>query len=472
MKPELLNEDGTVIVLNGAVSCSVTEERNGLYELKMVYNANDGMFSHLELGSVIIEKPNDTDRRQQFRIYRITLPLNGKVTVYAEHISYRMSQIPVRPFELVNVSAQAALNALNNNVMISCPFTFVTDITTVSNYSVGKPSTLKNKLIGEQGSIVQIYGGEYKYDDYSVSLLRQRGADNGVELLYGKNITDLKQEENISKTYSGICPYWLGTDEDGETEIVVTLPEEIVYASNHESFPYERVVPIDLSDKFEDEPTAAQLRSAAEAYIRDNDVGTPDVSITVSFIPLWQAQGYEDLKKLEHVSLCDTVTVFFPKLGVNAKSKVVKTVYNCLKERYDSITIGTIKQNFVGTMSGVVRTQDDTNKKLKTAISKKVQAVRGTLNSNQGSGAKGTWERVGNTVTLSCEIVKTAASWTIFNNLPIPAWETNKEVQIGMAGTYPVYIVSNQAGTTGFLQIRTTGTFTTPIYFSGSYLCK
>lgn len=343
-----------LFLTDGVLSCVVTEERNGLYELQMVVDANNDVFLRIETGKNIVVKPNETDGLQLFRIYRITKPLNNRATVYAEHISYRLSQVPVRPFDASNASAQTALTTLKNNAMISCPFEFVTDITTISNFSVTEPSSLKSKLIGEQGSILQVYGGEYKYDNFTVNLLQSRGSDNGVSLLYGKNVTDLAQDEKISGTYSGICPFWTGFEEDGETEIIVTLPEEIVYTANHASFPYERVIPVDLTDKFENEPTVEQLRNAANSYIVDNNVGAPDVSITVSFVPIWQAQGYEELEKFEQVSLCDTVTVFFEKLGIATEAKVVKTVYDCLKERYESVSIGTIKQNFTGTMNSTI----------------------------------------------------------------------------------------------------------------------
>lgn len=363
------NSVGTFLV-NGVISCVVTEERNGIYELKMVFNTNDEQFKEIELWKVIFIKANDTDvfPFQLFRIYRITKPINNRSTIYAEHISYRMSQIPVRAFDLVNADAQTALNTLKSNAMISCPFTFTSDITTMANYSVTEPSSLKSKLVGEEGSILQVYGGEYKYDNFTVSLLQNRGENNGVQLLYGKNITDLTQEEKISETYSGICPFWKGNQEGTDTEIVVTLPEEIVYTDNHESFPYEKIMPVDLSDKFEDQPTTEQLRTAANTYIIDNDIGTPDVSIDVSFIPVWQASGYEEFEELEHVSLCDTVTVIFEKLGIEVEAKVVKTVYDCLKERYSSISIGKIKQNFTNKMNDELQNLQTVNTKNQKAI--------------------------------------------------------------------------------------------------------
>lgn len=363
------NPEGQLIFLQeGTISCLVTEERNGMYELKMVFSANDEKFSEIQLDKIIVAKPNDTDEPQMFRVYRITKPINNRSTVYAEHISYRLAQVPVRLFDRVNVSAQSALNALKTNAMVECPFTFASDIATTANYSVTEPSSLKSKLVGEQGSILQVYGGEYKYDNFSVSLLQSRGSDNGVQLLYGRNITDLSQDEDASKMYSGVCPYWEGIDEETGDELITMLPEEVVYADNHELFPYEKIMSLDLSDKFEVQPTVAQLRSAANAYITDNGLSNPDVSISVSFVPLWQTQEYTQLKELERVSLCDTVTVIYKKLGIISEAKVVKTVYDCLKERYESVSIGTIKQNFAGTMSGVVNTQNDTNRELKTAI--------------------------------------------------------------------------------------------------------
>lgn len=355
MTPLLFAPSTTIFNTNGigaladAVSCIVTEERNGMFELEMQYPITGLHYSEIALSSIILAVPGDGRDKQPFRIYKITKPLNGIVTVYAQHISYQLSHIPCMPFSAG--SAGLALAGFKTYAAEACPFEFWTDVTTAGNYSQVIPASIRSRLGGVEGSILDTYGGEYEWDGYTVKLHTARGADNGVTLRYGKNITDLTQEENISSTITGVCPYWAGTD-----GITVTLPEKVLSAENAANFPYPRTVPLDLSGEFEEKPTVEELRAKAQAYISKSGIGVPTVSLDVSFVALWQTEDYKDIAPLERVRLCDTVTVMFEKLGVSAKAKVISTVYNVLLDRYDRIEIGDAKSTLAGTIASTNQT--------------------------------------------------------------------------------------------------------------------
>lgn len=355
MTPLLFAPNTTIFNTNGigaladAVSCLVTEERNGMFELEMQYPITGLHYSEIALSSIIVAVPGDGRTRQPFRIYKITKPIRGIVTVYAQHISYQLSHIPCMPFSAG--SAGLALAGFKTYAAEACPFEFWTDVTTVGNYSQVIPASIRSRLGGVEGSILDTYGGEYEWDGYTVKLHAARGADNGVTLRYGKNITDLTQEENISSTITGVCPYWAGTD-----GITVTLPEKVLSAENAANFPYPRTVPLDLSGEFEEKPTVEELRAKAQVYISKSGIGVPAVSLDVSFVALWQTEDYKDIAPLERVRLCDTVTVLFEKLGVSAKAKVISTVYNVLLDRYDHIEIGDAKSTLAGTIASTNQT--------------------------------------------------------------------------------------------------------------------
>ena len=328
--------------LSDAVSCIVTEARNGEYELEMQYPITGAYYKEIKLASVILAQPGDRREAQPFSIYKISRPIRGIVTVYAQHISYQLSYIPCGPFEATGVAD--ALAGLKNHAAEECPYEFWTDKTTGGNFKVTVPSSIRSRLGGTEGSILDVYGGEYEFDMFTVRLWKARGTDKGVTLKYGKNITDLKQEEAISNTITGIYPYWT----DGQ-EKLVTLPEKILTSDMAENFPYPRTVPVDLSAEFEEQPDVDDLREAAYAYMNSHNIGVPTVSIDVSFYPTEQAEG-EDVNKLQAVQLCDTVTVEYEKLGVKATAKVIKTVYNVLKEKYDSVSIGEARTSLADTL--------------------------------------------------------------------------------------------------------------------------
>ena len=355
MKPILFSANDTAFATNGlgridCISCKVTEERNGLYELVMEVAEGSDHVSDIGMSSIIVAKPSQGKSNQPFRVYKITKPINGRYMIYAQHISYQLSYVPTMPFSVVASSGACnqALQALKTNAVESCPFTFWTDVTTVSSYQQTVPASIRSRLGGVDGSILDQFGGEYEWDGYTVKLWENRGVTTpAISLRYGKNIVDLKQEENIESTITRIVPYW----QSSEGDTTVTLTEKVVESSYASSYPFKRTVPYDFSQDFQDEPTENQLRARAQAFINQSGIGVPKVSISLSFVNLSDTEDYKDIAALQVVNLCDVVGVYFEKLGISTTAKVVKTVYNVLAERYDSIEIGSLKSTLASTIS-------------------------------------------------------------------------------------------------------------------------
>lgn len=353
MIPILYSETEQNFTSNGigrlydAISCVVTEVRNGEYTLAMTYPMDGQYFSEIKVERYISVIPSDGTTRQSFRIYKISKPLNGRVMVQARHRSYQLSAIPCGPFTASNVSS--ALQGLKTNAYETCDFTFWTDKSTQATYKQTAPASIRSRLGGVQGSILDVYGGEYEFDNLTVKLHGSRGSNRGVTLRYGKNITDINQEINIENTITGICPY--AVDPEGN---LVMLPEHVVYSPNAANFPYPKDAVIDFSSEFENTtPTVADLRAKAQAYITANNIGVPSVSIKVSFVALWQTEEYKNVANLERVKLCDTVTVIFEKLGVHTTAKVIKTEYDVLNERYNSIELGEARTDLTSQIVGL-----------------------------------------------------------------------------------------------------------------------
>lgn len=343
MKPVLFAPTATAFTTNGlgklsdAASCTVKETRNGAFELTLKYPIEGIHYSEIQQRSIILAKPNPVDLAQPFRVYRISKPINGLVTVYAYHISYDLTGIPVSPYSAASV--QAALAGFSTYAAVTNPFTFWSDMTASGDFTVKAPASVRSLL----ETVLEVYGGEYKYDKYTVRLYQQRGVNRGVTIRYGKNLTDLKQDENCSNVYTGVYAYY--SDGNG---IVETSPKVTPAPGTYD---YTRVLPLDLKAEFKEAPTAEALRAAAEQYMSDHNIGVPEVSLNVSFVQLEQTQEYKDLALLERVELCDTVTVIFERLGVNATAQVTSTVYNVLIDAYDSVTIGNVRKNVAMTIA-------------------------------------------------------------------------------------------------------------------------
>lgn len=314
--------------LSEAISCHVIEERNGQYVLEMVYPLSGKRYSDIKYERIIYAVPSDGTTAQPFRIYKISKPLNGRITVMASHISYQLKLIPCGPFTASN--APQALQGLKTHALEPCPFTFWTDKSTQANYKQETPAGIRERLGGVEGSVLDTYGGEYEWDTFTVKLHNNRGSDRGAVLKYGKNITDINQEENIENTITGVVCFWY------QEGTLVQAPA--VYTANADLYPYKRTIPLDCTAEFETVPTVEQLTAKAQSYIAG--MGVPAVSINVSFVALWQTEEYKNIANLERVKLCDTITVEFEKLQIHAKAKVIRTDYDVLRDRYISIEVG------------------------------------------------------------------------------------------------------------------------------------
>ena len=318
--------------LADAQSCTVTEKRNGSYELKLICPADGIHAEMLEEGNIILAKPSDTMQSQPFRIYKITTPIDGKLEVQARHISYQLNFITVSPFSVSGCAG--AVQGLKSHAASDCPFSVWTDVTSSAMFTVSVPASFRNCLGGMDGSVLDTFGGEFEWDRYTVKFHRARGADHNVHIVYGKNLTDFKMEKSIENTITGVHPYWV----DNETQAVMELPEKVVMVSR-KSVPYQKITVLDCTSAFQEKPSEAALREYAQDYIDTTSLTEPEVDIKIDFIQLWNTPGYEDVVQAEQVSLCDTVHVYISKLGIEASSKVTETEYDSLLERYNSITL-------------------------------------------------------------------------------------------------------------------------------------
>lgn len=373
---KLFNSEDTEFETNGigvlpdAETCEITEERNGEFELEMDYPINGRHYNDIGMRKIIVVKSNPYSAPQPFRIYSISKPIDGIVTINAEHISYDLSGFPVSAFSLEepNTTIQNVFDEFKNQSIRECPFTFWTNKIATGKFVLPNPRSMRSLLAGSEGSVLDVYGAaEYEFDVYSVKLWMSRGEDKGVSIRYGKNLTDLEQEENCSAVYTSVYPYWYSetdnklvilheadvedaSEKDDEGNVaIVHIPEKIVEVEG--TFSFVRILTLDMSDKFTETPTELELYKAAKKYIKDNDIGVPKVSIEVSFEPLSKTSDYKDYAILEEIRLCDTVYVEFPELGVSATAKCVKTVYDALSDKYKKIELGSIKNNLANSLS-------------------------------------------------------------------------------------------------------------------------
>lgn len=404
MIPILYDKDETRFVTNGIGRLSdctravVTEERNGIYELEFDYPITGAHFDEIIRGRIVACTHDDKHDIQPFVIYRRSVPdLNGIVTFNAHHISYKLNDVVVTPYTAESVVG--ALQGISDNSVNANPFTFWTDKTTTGTYTNDVPRNARNMLGGEENSILDVYGaGDYEFDKFDVKLYQHRGVDTDVEIRYSKNLVGLSEDVDDSESYNAVVPYWT----DGETTVL--LPERILVFSGTESQtayltdhnlvilrtesnePLEAsyliidAAPMDLSDAFEEEPTTAQLRTAATARFENSDAWLPNENLSVDFVQMWQTEEYKDYSALQRVSLCDTVSVYYPQVGISkVKQKVIKVEYNVLLDRYDSIELGTPQTSLGQAIQAKIMEDVPTTSMMQSAIEYATDLIRGGL---------------------------------------------------------------------------------------------
>ena len=402
----LFPPNSTVFTTNGlgylgdATRCVITEEANGSFELEMEYPIDGRHFSDIAYRSIIFAKSNPYGTPQAFRIYKISKPMNGIVTYYAAHISYDLSGVTLEPWEAN--SCKEVFEGIPTHSVGLENFTFWTNVDAEGYFWQLNPMPLRNALGGDEGCVLGLYGGEYEFDNFEVKLYARRGQNYGTKIIYGKNLTDITQEENCSNVYSAVYPYWANSSD----ETLITLPEKTVPALGTHDFV--NILTLDLSSELEDEPSDEELREATQKYIEDNQIGVPSISIEVSFVQLEQTEEYKYLQAYEHIELFDTVEVEFPKLGVSSTARVTTTVYDALTDRYQSVTVGDSRATASDTIADQGVSASNGIKNVSVTVNQNIEASNAELSGQITNAVDWLTNGKGN-----IQIVKDAAGqWT------------------------------------------------------------
>lgn len=346
--PELVaSQTGGIGDITGAFDGVAVEEANGLKELSFKLPVDSPRYSQVKVGSYIKAKVDEYHDPQIYEVYKITKPLKGIVTIKAQHISYILGKATVKPFTatgIIQVTQQ-----MISRLIGTFPFAFQTDIVNTTNqFNLDVPMSFRKAIGGWRGSVLDVFGGELDWDNLDVKLLAHRGRDRGVRVEYGKNLTDLTQEESIANVYDAVLGYAVVND------VTYVGEEQKITTTNSP-----RILNIDFSSAFntDETPTVGRLNQLARAYAENNDIGKPSVNLKVSFEPLSRFEEYEDIALLEQTGLFDTIYVLFPKLGVESKAKIIRTEYDFINEKMISVELGDAKTNLLGLMDEQIESQ-------------------------------------------------------------------------------------------------------------------
>ena len=348
--------------ISDAYKVTVTRERNGNYDLYIKYPVNGHFASVFKEEMKIKADAGKRTKWQTFEINRIVKNSSEHIEIYARHISMRTSDLALRPIVRASqVNAEAALRMWKDNLVGDDVFDVRSDIRTLGNISweVDKVGSARKALGGVSGSILDVFGGEYEFDNNLIILHQQMGRKAPTVLEYGRNLLSVEEERLLDGNYTSIYPFARYTpSSDGSSEesreVLVTLPEYILDSPYLRLYAQRRISLVDFSGKFDDKhpPTAEKLRSLGQSYIKSNNIGAPKISTEVSYVDLSQTLDYQDFGVMEEVELCDIIPLYYPQFDITTTTeKVVKVVYDVYTDSNEEITLGTIGQSLSSSMT-------------------------------------------------------------------------------------------------------------------------
>lgn len=341
------------------IDCQVTEERNGEFYLEGTLPVGGRNVDELAIDRIIMcascpPRPasgvsGDPFQAyhplQPFRIRKVTKPAENVVQVTAHHVSYQLTENIVQPFNLNYSSVQTFFNNLLNYsgsltgyVIPAIPgFVFISDIESANAIQINhNDPTSVRALLGGEGGIQDLFGGEFDWNGWEVYLrddggYSPRGRPTDIEIKYAKNMASLEFETNADGLITGYYGYYKGPP----------FKCCALYKDGAGTFAYERIAAVDLSSEFESTPTDQELEDALQTYMDTQHDDTLPTSITVTAVP----------DVLQNIFLCDQITVIHPEFKIKQTMKVVRTVYDPIRERYTAVTIGEIPNDITDTIA-------------------------------------------------------------------------------------------------------------------------
>lgn len=344
--------------LNDVISAKVTEILNGDYILDLEYPVN-GLLSEYLVEDNIIKTNVGNDNFQLFRIKQVTKDFSF-INVYAIHITYDLLDNM-----LLNVAPEKQNCAsfgqwLLDNTAIKNKFTFESDITGIASARYVRKNPIEAILGNENNSMINLFDGELERDNFKFKMLSSRGSNNGVKLMFGKNITDIKITIDITSLYTRLIP--LGFDG-------LMLPEIYVDSLLISNYYTPKISKVEFSDIKYDPEDENAFHNVEEAYqelrnrckeLFNQGLDKPIINIKIDWLELSKVEEYKKMYyNLEKVRLGDTITANI--LGLDYTTKVTKTIYNVLTDSIDKFEIGTLQKTISNTINNTQKEVESIN---------------------------------------------------------------------------------------------------------------
>ena len=325
-------------ILKDTTKCEIYEVANGKYELELEYPLGTRFDEYFENDYQIKAKPNDQEEYHIFFIDDKDIDtFIDTVTIYAQSRTNRLGRRAVTFAEVDSKTGREAMAIIENNMDKKSDIRLYSDITTVSSTTFEARNVL-NCIAGEQGSLLQYWGGEIKREPFKLSLLKRRGRDNIGTIRYGKDLSGLKVKLDWTGVKTRIIPYADPQSDTGTTSRIYGSPVDSEYINNYPDVYTEHV-------QFTEEQGVKDVNSLnkiAKNYFKTINPGCdkPKISITVEFDKLTDTEEGKEFAKIRNYGLFDTFKIYHRKYKLYFESKVSGVQYDSLSEKVLKLEAG------------------------------------------------------------------------------------------------------------------------------------
>ncbi|WP_431381323.1 phage tail spike protein [Enterococcus casseliflavus] len=325
--------------------CDVTEEANGKYEVEIEHPLISRFSDYFENGYQIKAKPNDQEDYHIFEIkntYKDTI--SNTILIYGQSRTYKIGNREVRHVEIDSKNGAEAMAAIENGMDEPSDVKLFSDIQTTSS-TVFEARNVLSCISGEQGSMVQYWGGEIKREPFKLSLLRRRGRDNVGTVRYGKDLNGLKIKFDWSSIVTKVLPYAdLQNSEDGTTNRIYGNAVMSDLATNYPDV-YAKHIQFTEEQGVKD---LASLNRVAANYFKSINPGSdkPKISIELEIEKLTDSEEAKEFAKIKNYGLFDTFSVYHRLYDIHIDTKITSVVYDSLTEKNKKIYAGDAQMAF------------------------------------------------------------------------------------------------------------------------------
>lgn len=328
-----------------ATRCEITEEANGKYELEMDYPAISRFSDYFENGYQIKAKPNDLEEYHIFEIKQTFKDtFTNSIVIYAQSRTYKLGNRQVRLVTVDNRNGSEAMKLIEQNMDEPCDIKLHSDINTASS-TIFEARNVLNCIAGEQGSLLQYWGGEIKREPFKLSLLRRRGRDNVGTVRYGKDLKGLTIKFDWQSIVTKVLPFAeLQSGADGTSQRIYGNAVKSEYITKYPDV-YAQYVQFTEDQGVKD---LSSLNKVAGKYFTTLYPGSdkPKVSIELEIEKLTDSEEAKEFAKMRNYNLFDTFTVYHKFYDIDIQTKVTGIVYDALAEKTIKITAGDIQVAF------------------------------------------------------------------------------------------------------------------------------